>query len=100
MRNEDFQKKEGLVSSKKAKAATTLPGRVEKVIRPQPYSEEPEKAQIAVDGADDLYKEIRVPNRLVDNNGQKVKLKQGAEVDVTIEAEPTKGTISSSDEGS
>jgi predicted DNA-binding antitoxin AbrB/MazE fold protein len=37
---------------------------------------------------------------LVDDNGQKVKLKPGAEVDVTIEAEPAKNTVSSTDEGS
>jgi hypothetical protein len=91
---------EGLVSKSKAKAATTLPGRVEKVIRPHPQSGEPEKAQISVEGADHLYKEIRVPNRLVDDNGQKVKLKPGAEVDVTIEAESAKNTVAATDEGS
>ncbi len=52
-----------------------------------PQSGEPEKAQIAVEGADHLYREIRVPNRLVDGNGHKVKLKEGAEVDVKIEAD-------------
>jgi hypothetical protein len=79
------------VSKRKAKATTKFPGRVEKVIHSQPYTGEPEKAQISVEGADHLYKEIRVPNRLVDDSGQDVKLKQGAEVDVTIEAEPTPG---------
>jgi hypothetical protein len=76
------------VSSKKPKAVTTLAGKVEKVIQPYPQSGEPEKAQISVEGADHLYKEIRVPNRLTDGDGKRVKLKQGAEVDVTIEAEP------------
>lgn len=75
------------VASPRAKASTTLPGRVERVIRPHPHSGEPEKAQIEVEGADHLYREIRVPNRLVDENGQKVKLKEGAEVDVKIEAD-------------
>jgi hypothetical protein len=74
------------VSSKKA--STTLPGKVEKVIRAHPGSGEPEKAQIAVEGADHLYREIRVPNSLTDAQGQSVKLKQGAEVEVTIEAAP------------
>lgn len=73
--------------SEKTKASTTLPGKVEKVISPHPSSGEPEKAQIAVEGADHLYREIRVPNRLVDENGKKVKLKEGAEVDVKIEAD-------------
>lgn len=75
------------MSTDKAKASTTLPGRVEKVIDPHPNSGEPEKAQIAVEGADHLYREIRVPNRLVDGNGHKVKLKEGDEVDVKIEAD-------------
>jgi uncharacterized protein YfaS (alpha-2-macroglobulin family) len=69
------------------KPSTTLTGTVEKII-PSPYEGEPEKAQIAVEGADDLYKEIRVENTLVDENGQEVKLKQGAKVEVTLEADP------------
>ena len=76
------------MSSAKAKASTTLPGKVEKVIHPHPSTGEPEKAQIAVEGADHLYREIGVPNTLTDASGQKVKLKEGAEVVVTIEADP------------
>lgn len=72
----------------KEKASTTLPGKVEKVIHAHPGSGEPEKAQIAVEGADHLYREIRVPNTLTDAQGQTVKLKEGAEVEVTIEADP------------
>jgi hypothetical protein len=74
------------MSSQTSKASTTLPGKVEKVISPHPSSGEPEKAQIGVEGADHLYREIRVPNRLTDADGHKVKLKQGADVEVTIEA--------------
>jgi uncharacterized protein YfaS (alpha-2-macroglobulin family) len=73
------------------KPSVTLPGTVEKVIKPV-NPNEPEKAQIAVEGADDLYREIRIENSLVDENGKKVRLKKGAEVDVTVEAEP-KGTV-------
>jgi hypothetical protein len=72
---------------KKAKATATLPGVVEKVIKPAPGSGEPEKAQIGVVGADHLYRELRVPNKLKDENGNKVKLETGVEVDVTIESE-------------
>lgn len=61
-------------------------GVVEKIIKP-PHDSIPEKAQIAIDGADDLYKEIRVENVLEDEKGNKVKLKERAEVDVVIEAE-------------
>ena len=77
-----------IVPSEKRKASTTLPGKVEKIIPPHPFSTEPEKAQIAVEGADHLYREIRVPNVLEDERGQKVKLKEGADVDVKIEADP------------
>jgi len=76
------------MSNKKEKATATLPGKVEKVIQPHPQTGQPEKAQISVEGADHLYREIRVPNRLVDGDGRKIKLKPGAEVDVTIEADP------------
>ena len=58
---------------------------VEKIVKPVTPSE-PEKAQIAIQGADDLYREIRVENTLKNAAGEKVRLKPGAEVDVTIEA--------------
>ena len=77
------------MSSKKLKATATLPGKVEKVIRPHPNSGEPEKAQIAVEGADHLYREIRVPNSLTDSEGHKIKLEEGADVEVKIEADPS-----------
>jgi hypothetical protein len=57
-----------------------------------PDPREPEKAEIAVEGADHLYREIRIENRLEDGDGKKVKLKQGAHVDVTVEAEDTDTT--------
>jgi hypothetical protein len=85
-----------IVSAKKTKATTTLPGKVEKVIPSYPHSGEPEKAQIAVEGADHLYREIRVPNVLEDGNGEKVKLKEGAVVDVKIEADAVITNSSSS----
>ncbi len=68
------------------KPSTTLPATVEKIIR-SPSPSVPEKAQIAVEGADHLYRELRIENTLTDENGDKVRLKQGAEVEVTIEAE-------------
>lgn len=67
------------------KPKTTKPGVVEKIIKPV-VPNEPEKAQIAVEGADHLYREIRVENTLIDDKGNEVKLKEGAEVDVTLEA--------------
>ncbi len=69
------------------KPSVTLPGTVEKIIKPVLPSE-PEKAQIAIEGADDLYREIRIDNTLQDEKGEDVSLKQGAQVEVTVEAEP------------
>ena len=77
-----------VVTTKRSKASTTLPAKVEKVIKPLPHSGEPEKAQIVVEGADQLYREIRVPNRLTDERGDQVKLKEGAGIEVKIEANP------------
>jgi|ERR1700720_1827199 len=68
------------------KPSVTLPGKVEKII-PGVVPTMPDKAQIAVEGAEDLYKEIRVENTLEDEDGKLVCLKPGAEVEVTIEAE-------------
>ena len=69
------------------KPATTLPGTVQKIIQ-SPDPSIPEKAEIAVEGADELYKEIRIENTLTDEKGNEVKLKPGAEVEVTVEAPP------------
>jgi len=71
------------------KANVTLPGTVEKIITP-PDPREPEKAQINIQhGADPLYKEIRIENSLTDEDGNEVKLKRGATVEVTVEATPS-----------
>ena len=76
------------------KPSATLPGTVEKIIKP-PHPSEPEKAQIAVEGADHLYKELSIENNLTDEDGNEVRLKQGAKVDVTVEAEPEATTVKS-----
>jgi hypothetical protein len=73
-------------SPSEEKATITLPGTVEKII-PAIGHHEPEKAQIAVEGADDLYREIRIDNTLQDAAGNEVRLKKGAEVEVTIAAD-------------
>jgi hypothetical protein len=63
-----------------------LRGTVEKIIKPLSPSQ-PEKAQIGIHGADDLYREIRIENVVTDENGEKASLKPGSEVDVTVEAD-------------
>jgi hypothetical protein len=63
-----------------------LQGTVQKIIQPT-VPHEPEKAQINIDGADDLYREIRIENVVTDQNGKEARLKPGAEVDVIVEAD-------------
>lgn len=67
------------------KPAVTLHGTVEKIIPGN--SVVTERAQVSVDGGEHLYREIRVDNVLQDGNGNKVALKLGSRVEVTIEAE-------------
>jgi len=74
-------------SDQNGKPSTTLPGTVEKIIE-SPHPSVPEKAQIGLEGADHLYREIRIDNVLRDEDGEKVALKPGAQVEVTIEAAP------------
>jgi hypothetical protein len=69
------------------KPSTTLPATVEKIIKPIAPGDS-EKVEIAIEGADHLYREIRIENTLIDENGDRVRLKAGADVEVTVEAEP------------
>jgi hypothetical protein len=69
------------------KKTRKLHGTVQKIIQPI-HPSEPEKAQIAVDEADELYRELRVENTVADEDGEKARLKPDAKVDVIIEAEP------------
>jgi hypothetical protein len=69
------------------KAKITKPGKVQKIIKPIDPAE-PEKAEISVHGADDLYREIRIENTLHNGDGETVGLKPGADVEVVVEADP------------
>jgi anti-sigma B factor antagonist len=68
------------------KPSVTLPGTVEHIIG-SPHPSVPEKAEISIQGADELYQEIRIENTLTDEHGDEVRLKKGAHVEVTVEAE-------------
>jgi hypothetical protein len=59
------------------KKPSSLPGTVEKVIKSR-FQNEPEKAQIALEGADHLYRELRIENVLTNENGDEVSLKPAA----------------------
>jgi hypothetical protein len=74
------------------KPTATKPAVVKKVIQP-PHPDMPEKAEIAIEGCDELYREIRIENSLTDEKGNEVKLKKGAHVEVTIEADPKDTTV-------
>ena len=63
-----------------------LHGTVQKVIKPA-FSHEKEKAEIGIEEADELYREIRVENVVTDADGNPARLKQGAQVDVVVEAD-------------
>ena len=63
-----------------------LPATVEKVFKPAAPSE-PEKAQLNIQGADELYREIRIENVVTDENGATARLRSGAKVDVIVEAD-------------
>jgi hypothetical protein len=69
--------------------STTMPGTVDKII-PSKRSRQPEKAQIAVDGADDRYRILRIENTLTDEHGDDVRLKKGAHVEITVAAKAVK----------
>jgi hypothetical protein len=68
-------------------ASTTMPGTVDKII-PSAGPSQPEKAQIAVEGPDHRYRDLRIENTLTDEHGDDVRLKKGAHVGVTVTAEP------------
>lgn len=52
---------------------------------------QPERVEIAISGADDLFREIRIENKFSDvNGGGSVSLTTGAHLTVTFEAETEK----------
>jgi uncharacterized protein YfaS (alpha-2-macroglobulin family) len=67
-------------------ASTTMPGTVDKIIS-SPRRKHPERAQIGIDRASHRYRSLRIENSLTDENGDEVKLKKGARVEVTVAVE-------------
>lgn len=64
----------------------TLSAIVKKIVRPV-HPLEPEKVEISIAEADELFREIRMENMLMDVKGDLVSLKNGVNVDITFEAE-------------
>jgi len=73
----------------RGQARTTVSGTVDKIITSLRTTQS-EKVQIAVAGADDRYRDLRIENTLTDGNGSKVRLKNRAHVEVTLTAKPRK----------
>jgi hypothetical protein len=65
--------------------SATMSGTVDKII-PALRLSQPEKAQIAVEEADHRHRDIRIENSFTDENGDQVRLKKGAQVEVTVTA--------------
>lgn len=64
----------------------TVPTVVKQILKPI-HPDQSEKVEISITEADDLFREVRIVNTLKGFDGKLVRLKQGARVDVTFEAE-------------
>lgn len=69
-----------------SKKRRKLRGRVQKLIKPV-TPKEPEKAEIRIEEAEELYREVRIENTVTDGVGNEAALKEGAVVDVIVEAD-------------
>ena len=67
--------------------STTVPGKVNKII-PAALSGQPEKAQIGIHDSGRKYSDIRIENSLTDEHGDDLRLKKGANVEITVAAKP------------
>jgi hypothetical protein len=76
------------VTWQRNKPWTTVSAVVQKTVKAV-LAGEPDKVQIAIAEGDDLFREIRIENKFTDVDGVSVPLETGAELTVTLEAEPT-----------
>jgi hypothetical protein len=77
--------------------SVTMPGIVDKII-PSPHPSQPGEAQIAVEGDGHRHQKLRIENTLTDEHGDDVRLKKGADVDVTVTAEPRTSTTATAED--
>jgi aromatic ring-opening dioxygenase catalytic subunit (LigB family) len=68
-------------------AASSLPGTVEKIIKPM-IPGEAKKVQISIQSGDDPNQRIRIANTLIDARGEAVALKRGAALHIVIRPKP------------
>ena len=59
---------------------------VQKIVKPF-LADQPEKVEIAIGAADNLFREIRIENKFTDADGGLLSLMIGAKLTVTFEAE-------------
>jgi hypothetical protein len=67
-------------------AVSSLPGTVEKIIKP--IRGEAEKVQIVIQNGDDPNQKIRIASILADARGETVSLKKGAPVQIVVRPKP------------
>jgi len=79
-----FGRRTDVPDSRHSRPWRTVPAVVQKVLPPV-YPEQLEKVEIRISTADELYREIRLENRLSDVDGRPVAMQTVASVDVTIE---------------
>ena len=73
--------------SRSSSASACFSGTIQKIIRSVDPTK-PDKVQIVVRAADDLYREIRVDNIFQNEDGDLVNLGPGDEVEITIVSLP------------
>jgi hypothetical protein len=66
--------------------STSMSGTVDKII-PERNPSQPETADISIEKGHQPSQSLRVENTLTDENGDEVRLKKGAQVDITVTAE-------------
>jgi|SRR5579864_2229876 2'-5' RNA ligase len=64
----------------------TVPAVVNKLVK-SVLSDEPDKVEISITGAQDLFREIRIENSFSNVDGRLIALTSGVHLDVTFEAE-------------
>jgi hypothetical protein len=74
--------------------STSMPGTVDKIISPQ-IPGESQTAQISVNEPTRSGQDLLIENTLTDENGDEVRLKKGAHVDITVtdETKPAKRNV-------
>ena len=80
-----FPQNDGISTWRQKRPWKTVSGAARKIIKNPNHGD---NVEIALEEAEDLFREIRIENTFTAIDGQPVALKQGARVDVTFEANP------------